>query len=164
MESKKWQWRSVSLHETWEDFTAMLQCLVVHDMFYWQRIKKMRAQKLMPVWRASGHHLLKSRRMTPGSAFFIVLSHYYFSHGAGIVSIPKETLNILLFRKIFYIVLYSVFIWLSCVYKYHFKGEKIKEKKKKSNKLMLLRSQTLPFLLFQTSVSILSMFIKPFAP
>lgn len=126
--------------------------------------KKMRAQKLMPVWRASGHHSLKSWRMTPGSAFFIVLSHYYFSHGAGIVSIPKETLNILLLRKIFYIVLYSVFIWLSCVYKSHFKGEKIKkEKKRKSNKLMLLRSQTLPFLLFQTSVKHF-IHVQPFAP
>lgn len=41
--------------------------------------------------------------------FFIVLS-CYFSYGAGILSIPKETLNILLLRKIFYIALYSVFI------------------------------------------------------
>lgn len=41
--------------------------------------------------------------------FFIVLT-CYFSYGAGILSIPKETLNILLFRKIFYIALYSVFI------------------------------------------------------
>lgn len=29
---------------------------------------------------------------------------------------------------------------------------------------MLLRSQILPFLLFETSVSILSMFIQPLAP
>lgn len=88
------------------------------------------AQMLMPVWKASGYHLLKSQWTTPGSAFFIVLSHY-FSYGAGILSIPKETLNILLLRKIFYIALYSVFIWLCCVYKYHFKGKKYKRKKKK---------------------------------
>lgn len=44
-----------------------------------------------------------------------------------------------------------------------FEGGKIK-KKRRSNKLMLLRSQTLPFLLFQTSVSILSMSIQPLAP
>lgn len=51
-----------------------------------------------------------------------------------------------------------------CVQK-SFYGEKNKEtKKKKSNKLMLLRSQTLPFLLFQTSVCILSIFIQPLAP
>lgn len=52
--------------------------------------------------------------------------------------------------------MYSVFISLRCVYKYHFKGTKIKQKngkKKKSNKLMLLRSQTLPFLLFETSAA-----------
>lgn len=41
--------------------------------------------------------------------YCFVLSHY-FSYGAGILSIPKQTLNILLLRKIFYIALYSVFI------------------------------------------------------
>lgn len=51
--------------------------------------------------------------------------------------------------------MYSVFISLCCVYKYHLKGTKIKQKKeeKKSNKLMLLRSQTLPFFLFKTSAA-----------
>lgn len=34
---------------------------------------------------------------------------FCFSYGAGILSIPAQTLNILLLRKIFYIALYSVF-------------------------------------------------------
>lgn len=51
-----------------------------------------------------------------------------------------------------------------CVQISFLRGKKNKEEKRKSNKLMLLRSQTLPFLLFETSVSILSMFIQPLAP
>lgn len=45
----------------------------------------------------------------PEVPFYCFVFSHYFSYGAGILSIPTQTLNILLLRKVFYIALYSVF-------------------------------------------------------
>lgn len=65
---------------------------------------------LLPMRQGSGHHLLKINEQHLEVPFYCFVLSHYFSYGAGILSIPKQNLNILLLRKIFYIALYSVFI------------------------------------------------------
>lgn len=125
-ETRKWEnkgWRDVSLGRratSDRDGTRVDLCMKTEEIysaslprtcFQWQR-NEMRAQMLLPAGQGGGHHLLKSQWTTPGSAFSIVfvLSHY-FSYGAGIFSIPRQTLNILLLRKKYFILHCIVYLY-----------------------------------------------------
>lgn len=59
----------------------------------------MRAQKAVAFTASQWPSLTQESMNDTWKCLFIVLGHYYFSYGAGILSIPKETLNILLLRK-----------------------------------------------------------------